>query len=341
MQIKIAILRLLLITIFAGCLEVPAPTKYEPIPEDTAWKLERRFSESTAPVRIAVVSHYTTDAGNLPFIKLATENHAEFAKKHKYDYFFRNGTIPGTEKFFLPEGKNRILQLGLYWQKIQATWDLLQLKKDNKYVYDYVFWIDTDVLFTNMDQLLEKFIENSDKNTYLFIAEDVLSHSTIQHTCINAGVFMVKNSEEGRDFINDVMRSFKIYSEVWVPEQAAMQDLAYGFLDPIDIEKIEKDETALAKLRMETKKRVCTTLPKKGVEVYSMREFNAGYPWDFENVGWGPSSFTAHFFTLNGILTGKYMEPLLDCLKKNDFKNRERCSAKNLNIALTDFDYRQ
>lgn len=335
---KIKFLLYLSWMIFGACEQVPSPVgALQGIPEDPAWKFEYRFSKPGSP-RIAVVSHYTTEKENKPFIELATQNHIDYAKKHNYDYYFRNGTLRGTEKFRLPNAEKRTFQLGLYWQKIQAIWDLLKLEKDGKYVYDYVFWIDTDAVFTNMDQLLEQFIEDADKNNFLFIAEDVLSHSSVTHTCINSGVFMIKNSPEGREFIQNVMRAFKIYGEVWVPEQAAIQDLAFGFLDPADIDKVANNETLLNKLRSETGKRICNVAPKKGVKIYRMRDFNAGYPWDFEEIAWGANSFTAHFFTLNGIMTKKYMEPLLDCLSKNNYTNREKCTPKNLNIALNEFE---
>ncbi len=336
MNINILYLFFLLTMPFLGCPGGPAPKKiYAPIPEDYAWKLEEKFSDPASQHRIAIVSHYTVDKENIPFIKLATQNHIKYAKKYKYDYFFRNGTIDGTEKFRSPTANNRTFQLGLYWQKIQAMSDLLKLKNNGKHVYDYVFWIDTDAVFTNLDLSLEELIENADKDAYFFIAEDVLSRSSVPHTCVNAGVFMVKNSKEGRDLIKNVSRAFKIYEKVWVPEQAAMQDLAYGFLDPANIDKIALDENALKKFHSKIGQRQCQILwPKKGVELYLMQDINAGYPWEFERVRWNPKSLTAHFFTLDGPRTKKYMESLLDCLEHYNYKHRERCTPEKLNIAL-------
>src|SRR5690606_13853869 len=106
--------------------------------------------------RIAIVSHYTTDKENLGFIDLATQNHRKYARLHGYDYYFRNGTI--TEKYVWPQGQNRTFQLGLYWQKIEATRQLLDMKENGKNVYDYVMWLDTDAVFTNIYMRLEEII---------------------------------------------------------------------------------------------------------------------------------------------------------------------------------------
>lgn len=317
--------------------------KYEFIPEDPNWRLEELYADKSKKPTIAVVSHYTVDEDYLPFIKLAIENHKKYARENKYDYYFRNGTIKGSEKYFWPQAEGRTFQLGLYWQKILAVQELLDKTENGKRVYDYVLWIDADAIFTRPKLKLESFIDDADKDTFLFIAEDINSHSPlVMRSCVNTGVFMVKNSDKGRDFMRQVDDAFEIYKVLKIPEQSAVQDLAQNFLKPEQIAPLLTDEKKLDEFRANIRWRDCSTKMIDGVKKLPMKVFNAGYHWsDLDTISWDETSLVAHFLALDGAAVSNYMEILVACLKQNNYEHRERCHPNRLNIILKKTDSRK
>ncbi|GJJ75710.1 hypothetical protein EMPS_08068 [Entomortierella parvispora] len=82
------------------------------------------------------------------------------------------------------------------WAKIKMIKD--ELAKDD---HDWIFWMDTDALFANMDIRLERFIDNR----YPFIA-------TKDYYCFNAGVFFLKNDDWSRKFIDIVWSKLEAYN---------------------------------------------------------------------------------------------------------------------------------
>ncbi|ORX76094.1 hypothetical protein K493DRAFT_319691 [Basidiobolus meristosporus CBS 931.73] len=72
------------------------------------------------------------------------------------------------------------------WAKIKMIKD--ELAKDE---HDWIFWMDTDALIANMDIRLEQFIDN---RYPLIITKDWF--------CLNAGVFLIKNDDWSRHFMD-------------------------------------------------------------------------------------------------------------------------------------------
>lgn len=331
------ILTLIYITMTISCLsEKPEKRKagdkvYEFIAEDNERMIADSNLKPDAKYKIAIVSHYTVDKENLPFIDLATENHKKYAKKHGYDYYFRNGNLEGYNNFMLPDYKSRTFQLGLYWQKILAVQKLLDEKENNKEKYDYVLWLDTDAIFTNMDKKIESFIEGNE-NIFFFISDDVSSLSPILNkNCVNAGVFLTKNNQEGKEFIKTIANSFKLYGRTMYPEQSSMQDFIYKYTTEETLETIIKDKERLKNFHNETRTRKCNNKNiLEGVKVLSMREFNSPYPEKGEASRWDKDSFVAHFLAMKGNNLYKMMNFLIDCLNEAKKSNIDanRCMAK-------------
>lgn len=307
------------------------------IAEDPARKIsDINYIEDAASnkPRFAILSHYTTDEENLGFIDLATKNHQKYARLHNYDYFFRNGTI--TKKYFDPKGKNRTFQLGLYWQKIEATRELLAMKKNGKNVYDYVLWIDADAIFTNIFLSLEEIINRAPKDAFFIVADDPSALArNIHHSCINTGVYIIKNSSQGRNFIDTVDKSFEIYKSLDWPEQLAMGDVAYGFINEKIINDLKENPSKIAAFSGQVKWRNCAEKPAVGTHIFYMRDINAAYAWvGDERIRWDENSLVAHFLGLSGPKVEKYARVLLACLEQTDYRNRKRCNPYDLNITL-------
>ena len=115
------LLALMLCVFGSACISKgPAIPPVELIPEE----LFPIDINSKVHPRTIIVSHSTLDA---PFIKSSIDNHRQYAKKHDYDYWFRNGNIDNGY-FSNPDSSNRILKLGLYWQKVALVQEVMQMK---------------------------------------------------------------------------------------------------------------------------------------------------------------------------------------------------------------------
>lgn len=172
------------------------------------------------PTKTIVISHYTLDNS---YIRSAIENHRDYTSKHSYDYWFRNGNIDNGY-FYYQASTYKVFHLGLYWQKVQMLKDVSEMRKeDGSYRYDWIFWVDGDAVFADMNKSIEDFKkEEGIENDFFVIARD-------PNTCLNAGVFLMRNNEEGRDFLKFLIDSFPYYKD-GLPEQTAIEDILYEVL---------------------------------------------------------------------------------------------------------------
>ena len=109
------------------------------------------------------------------YIKIHNHNITAYTKKWGYEYKFYNNCNENV-----------------YWCKIYMVLDAL-----NKNIYDYVVWMDSDTVIKNFDidigNVLNRF--SSD----IFIGSD----NNPKYDITNSGVFIVKNSTTGINFLND------------------------------------------------------------------------------------------------------------------------------------------
>jgi hypothetical protein len=232
---------------------------------------------NSAEIGGIIVSHSTSDVNYLSY---TLKNHEEYANKHDYDYWFRSGIIDDG-KFQNKYGKDYIFKNGIYWQKLIAVKQAMDEKNDKGQPrYEWILWVDADAFFTDpnqgIDDLLKRYLKEDD---FLLIAKDPLS-------CVNAGVWILKNNDEGRAFINLVEESFPFYKNVRWPEQQAMQDIIYSYVTRRDIEnkKVSPEET-----RDCNQNRII-----KGVKVVPQRTINSFYTVAREDIAWQPGDFIAH-----------------------------------------------
>ena len=117
-------------------------------------------------------------------------NRREYVAHHRGRYDLRDSNV--THYF------EEVKAVGAVpaWAKIKMIKD--ELAKDD---HDWIFWMDTDALFANMDMRLERFIDNR----YPFIA-------TKDWYCLNAGVFFLKNDDWSRKFIDIVWSKLEAYN---------------------------------------------------------------------------------------------------------------------------------
>jgi hypothetical protein len=83
-------------------------------------------------------------------------------------------------------------------------------------MYDYIMWIDGDVLVTNQDRKIEEFINLLPPEKFLLIGHDFQG--------LNAGVFVIRNCPLALDFLTDAWNRPEL-ARVLFHEQTAMTDL--------------------------------------------------------------------------------------------------------------------
>ena len=121
----------------------------------------------------------TRENRDLPFIDFHDSNIKQYCSKHGYKYkrFKSNCDLP------------------IYWCKIS---DLLA----NINNYDYVMWMDSDTHINDFNRRIE-----------MMLKRDITIGHDDGQKIYNAGVFIVKNSTIGRNFLNDCMKYFKEHKE--------------------------------------------------------------------------------------------------------------------------------
>ncbi len=98
------------------------------------------------------------------------------------------------------------------WSKILLMREILEQSS-----YQWLFWIDADALFMNFDQSIESLI---DEDYYLIASKDY-------RFPINTGVFLLKNSEWSRSFLERVYLREDLAQHVLWENQAIIELLEF------------------------------------------------------------------------------------------------------------------
>lgn len=249
-----------------------------------------------------IVSHYTIN--NNTFINHVIQNHRQYATKHGYDYWFRNGILD-----------QRFGDV-LYWQKTIVIKQAMNITDEYKrYKYKWILWVDGDVLFTNFNKSLEDLKKNIkvDNNNFLIIGRDMTctkNNICPKDCCFNVGVLLIHNNEQSRKFIEKIINNFSRYNNNPLPEQAAIQD------------EILKPSLNLYK-KYQNK---CTLPPLPGVLIVDSTVINSGYVQN-----WRSGHFIAHFAGTGNTYRDNVIPKFLQCLKDNKYHYSQKCEHPNLN----------
>lgn len=104
--------------------------------------------------------------------------------------------IQTQEEHAKKHGYTRITDESVYDPERPHSWSKIRLIQKYLGDYDYLMWIDADVLITNFDRKIEDFIELMNPDTFLLMCEDLNG--------LNAGVFIIKNIPRAHEFLKDV-----------------------------------------------------------------------------------------------------------------------------------------
>jgi hypothetical protein len=90
-----------------------------------------------------------------------------------------------------------------YWIKIKIIYDIMMTNE-----YDYVMWIDSDACVHNYIAIPDIF-KLGDENTFIVMAPDLPNSGLGSGREFNAGVWILKNNDIGKEFIADWLDLFE------------------------------------------------------------------------------------------------------------------------------------
>jgi hypothetical protein len=176
-------------------------------------EIKKINTDSVNNIKLLIISFDNRTTIN--YMTEHNKNIEEYCNKHKnIKYQFTNNTT-----------KN------VYWNKIYLVLEKLMTNE-----YDYILWMDTDAIFVNQDIDI--------RNIFLLFNSDIyLSHDNDYLGCeniLNAGVFIVKNSIIGINFLKEAIdyvenskcinedNSLKGLYSLKCYEQGTINDLIYN-----------------------------------------------------------------------------------------------------------------
>lgn len=104
------------------------------------------------------------------------------------------------------------------WSRIKLIENLLNEKENNKDKYDWVMWVDADVVVTNKSIKIENIIENYGKIGMEVGGIDYDIIMPKEDCCdyvINNGVFLIKNTEWSKNFLKKWYGQTQFLNQAW------------------------------------------------------------------------------------------------------------------------------
>lgn len=129
----------------------------------------------------------TFDNRKSDMLDIHNNNVSQYCHIHNYTYIY------------LDEYKTD-LNLPIYWKKIQVVQGFL-----NSSEYDYVMWMDSDTIILDNNIRIESMINDKDS---IYIGTDDNRSLEDQYIGANAGVFIIKNDEYGKGFLNECINNY-------------------------------------------------------------------------------------------------------------------------------------
>jgi len=198
-------------------------------------------------------------------VELCTKSQNDYVKKHGY-VFITDESVYDTNR--TPP-----------WSKIR----LIQ-----KYLrdYDYMVWIDADVMIMNNERRIEEFISLVPDDAFLFIGRDFNN--------LNSGVFIIRNCAEAFQFLDEVWSKTEYLNHEWW-EQAAMIDLYPKY------------------------RRHIRVLPHKYISIMNAYDYRID-----PKVHWKPGDFCIHFAGVHQADILKQLQLVYSNLQSNDHEGSQR-----------------
>ncbi|CAG8563029.1 11169_t:CDS:2, partial [Racocetra fulgida] len=163
------------------------------------------YENGKLAIAIVTSSFLYNDTCMYSVIDDVTDNKRRYAKKHGYSFVARSKEF--TQQIYK---KRRDV-----WGKIDIIEKLLPY-------YDWILWLDMDAVIANQDITIEQLFENFKKKVgnEKFDNISFIIARPKNDRMINAGVFLIKNSEWSRKFLRDAQKQSKYYYYGSLEQQA-------------------------------------------------------------------------------------------------------------------------
>lgn len=147
--------------------------------------VNEKINEKINKDRILIIT--CDNRPELDFVKLHNKSFEKYVKIHSdVDY-----------KFYTDCGKENI-----YWSRLFLIRNLMLQNK-----YRWIGWVDSDTMVIDYDFDIKDYLYNKQSaNMHITIADDNRPYKV----GINSGIFFIKNSEIGFNFIVDVINQYKL-----------------------------------------------------------------------------------------------------------------------------------
>lgn len=135
-------------------------------------------------IKILIISF--DDRINIPYFEIHKKIFIDYSNKwNNIDYEFINNC-----------DKN------VYWCKLFIILEKIKLNK-----YDYIMWVDSDVIITDIDKSIQQILYHFDSD--IFISYDnINSNKKNNNSHINSGIFIIKNSKIGINFLEECINNY-------------------------------------------------------------------------------------------------------------------------------------
>lgn len=174
-------------------------------------------------LRIAVVTHHSGDAYGYELNKLTYENKKQYCDQHGYDLYDANAVpaIKAKIEELKPSMKN------FFFFKYAAMFEVIQGGEATQgKQYDYVVWSDADSIYLNFGKRYEDIIDERYDAIVTIGAPDHPQWKDI----VNCGSLIVRNTEFGHTFLNDVLHYSQRSCQEFVDEYPEARTPINGWL---------------------------------------------------------------------------------------------------------------
>lgn len=159
-------------------------------------------------MKIAILTAYTdtnkwTTSGDCDYMQVSSKNHIDYCYNHNYTYICEIFTESDYIGF-------------------HPTWIKIMALQKHIHNYDYVVWVDSDVIFTNMNTSIEDFIS---ENLSLIIPKCEMDYTTnTVWTGITTGFMICKNDKFIHNLLQKLIDTSGVYTYDYFHEQSVLDD---------------------------------------------------------------------------------------------------------------------
>jgi hypothetical protein len=137
---------------------------------------------TSVPSKKRKILFLTVEDRDEKYITLHDNSFKEYSESNGYSYIREYKCTP---------------DISTYWCKIYRVKEYLE-----KNEYDYIVWVDSDTIITDQEKSIDDYISKYGEKD-IFIGTEPYNILIKNFVLYNAGIFIIKNSTVGKNFIND------------------------------------------------------------------------------------------------------------------------------------------